>query len=82
MKYMVEIRLKSGSKDKVMESFELRGPNRNPGVTYKGGWIATREEVVFVLVESDDDTSVEQALKNWNPPADVSVYPVIDIDQY
>ena len=57
MKFFVEFQLKPGNKTKIMEAFELRGPNRNPGVTPQGAWIAKNEEVIYVLAESaDEDT--------------------------
>src|SRR3954468_19967649 len=52
MKFFVEFQLKPGNKEKVLELFELQGPNRKPGVTFKGAWIGKNEEVIYVLAES------------------------------
>jgi len=35
MKFMIEFRLKPGSKNKAAEAFEKRGPNRSSGVTFR-----------------------------------------------
>lgn len=82
MKYMVTIRLQPGTKQAVMESFEQIGPNRNPGVTYRGAWVGAQADVVYVLVESDDAALVDRAIQNWNPPGELETHPVIDVDQY
>ena len=82
MKFMVKIQLNPATRESVMESFELRGPNRNPGVTFGGAWIDTHSDVVFVLVESDSELLVDQAIQAWNPPGDVDIHPVVDVEQY
>jgi hypothetical protein len=82
MKYMVEFRFKPGSKNQALEFFEMRGPNRNPGVTYRGAWIGTQADVVFVLVESADQALVTKASQSWTELGSANVTPVIDIEQF
>ena len=82
MKFFVQFKLKPGNKQKVLELFELRGPNRNPGVTLKGAWIGKKEDVIFVLAESDDETILENAAQEWGQFGEYQITPVIDLEQY
>ena len=82
MKYMVEFRLQPGSKNKAIEFFEMRGPNRTPDVTFGGAWVGKDSDVVFVLVESSDEAHVAAAGQVWNEFGTYRVYPVLDIQQY
>ena len=82
MKFFVKFQLKPGNKKKLLELFELRGPNRNPGVTLKGAWIGKKEEVIYVLAESDDETLLVNAAQAWGQCGDYEITPVIDLEQY
>jgi hypothetical protein len=82
MKYIVEFRVKPGNKNSAFELFEQRGPSRNPGVIFRGAWIAKREDVIFVLAESNDETLVTQAAKSWSASGDFRLTEVIDVEQY
>jgi hypothetical protein len=82
MKFFVEFQLKPGNKKQVMELFELRGPNRNPGVSLRGAWIGKSEEVIFVLAESEDEEQLVKAAQSWGSYGDYEITPVIDLDQY
>jgi hypothetical protein len=82
MKYMVQFRLNPGSKNAVVEYFELRGPNRNPGVKFLGAWIGKGEDVVFVLVEGDDQQHLAAAGASWAQFGEFDVFPVTDVEQY
>jgi gamma-glutamyl-gamma-aminobutyrate hydrolase PuuD len=82
MKFMVEFRVNAGSKNKVVEAFEQRGPNRNPGVTFHGAWIGKNSDVVFALVESADESLVTSAAKSWTEFDDYRITPVIDVEQF
>ena len=82
MKFMVEFRLKSGHKDHALELFESRGPNRNPGVTFRGGWIGVESDLVFVLVEAPDELQVAKVAENWGVHGESHITRVIDIEQY
>jgi hypothetical protein len=81
MKFMIQFRLKPGSKNKAMEVFERRGPSRNPGVTLRDAWIGAKSDVVFVLVESDELASVEKAGQSWAEFGSFEIFPVLDIQQ-
>lgn len=81
MKYMVELKLRAGGKDKLLEAFDMRGPNRYPGVTFRDAWIDTRSEIVFVLSESSEESLVAKACESWLEHGDYTIHPVIDIDQ-
>jgi hypothetical protein len=82
MKFFVEFQLKPGNKKKAMGTFELRGPNRNPGVSLQGAWIGKNEEVIFVLVESTNETLLVNAANSWGQFGDYQITPVIDLEQY
>jgi hypothetical protein len=81
MKFMVELGLKAG-KDKAFELFESRGPNRHPGVTFRGAWIGTDSDIAFVLIESADEALVAQAAQSWSEPGESRITRVIDIEQF
>ena len=82
MKFMVEFRLRPGSKHKVVEAFELLGPNRRPGVSLRSGWIGMRSDVIFVLVEAENEDLVNQASQTWKEHGVTLIHPVIDAEQY
>ena len=82
MKFMVEFRFKSGRKGHALELFESRGPNRNPGVTFRGAWIGTDSELAFVLVEAPDETHVANVTEAWGVHGESHITRVIDIEQY
>ncbi|MCE9552889.1 MAG: DUF3303 domain-containing protein [Planctomycetes bacterium] len=82
MKFMVQFRLNPGSKKKAVESFERMGPNRNPGVAFRGAWIAVRSDVVFVLTESDDEALVAKVSEIWSEYGDCQIHPVIDVENF
>jgi uncharacterized protein DUF3303 len=81
MKFMVEFRLNPGSKQKVIETFELVGPNRQAGVAFRNAWIGTRSDVVFVLVESAEEALVAKAAQAWNEQGESRIEPVLDVEQ-
>ena len=82
MKFMVEFRLKPGSKNKAVEAFEQRGPSRTAGVTFRQAWIGASADVVFVLVESADEALVAQVARSWSEHGQSQIYSVIDVDQF
>lgn len=55
MKFMIEFPLKPGVKRAVVEAFDLHGSNRLPGVSFRGTWIGTKSDVVYVLGEGTDE---------------------------
>jgi hypothetical protein len=82
MKFMVELRLKPGNKNKIVDAFELRGPSRNRDVTFQAAWVGTNSDVVFALVESASEAQVAAAGKSWSEFGDYQIHPVIDVQQY
>jgi hypothetical protein len=82
MKFMVQFRLKPGSKNKAVACFESRGPNRNPGVTFRGAWVGKDSDVVFVLVESEDESLLTSAAQSWSEFGTHQATAVLDIQQY
>lgn len=82
MKYMVKIQLQPGAKPKAVESFEVRGPHRNPGVKFLGAWIGKDADVVFALVEADSEEHLTAAGDTWRPFGAFEVFSVIDVEQY
>jgi hypothetical protein len=82
MKFLVKLQLKPDCRNKALEAFELRGPNRNPGVTLQQGWVNSSSHIVFVLAESAEQTLVEKAGQSWSQFGECEIHPVIDIEQY
>lgn len=82
MKFIVEFRLKPGSKNRAMDAFQQRGPNRNPGVSLRAAWVGTSSDVVFALGESDDESLFRQACASWGEVDDFVVHPVVEIEQF
>jgi uncharacterized protein DUF3303 len=82
MKFIVELRINAGGKTNAIEAFELRGPNRHSGVIFRGAWVGTRSDVVFVLAESEDEALVDKAAKFWNEHGECQITPVLDIEQF
>ena len=82
MKFIVEIQIKDGDKNKAVQAFEQRGPNRNPGVAFKGAWIGRSDDVAFVLVESGDEALVTAVAQSWSEIGDFRITQVIDLEQF
>jgi hypothetical protein len=82
MKYIVELRLKAGSTYRAIEAFEQRGPNRSAGVSFRGAWVGTRSEVIFALVESDEESLVRDASAAWADVGEFNINPVVEIEQF
>jgi uncharacterized protein DUF3303 len=77
MKFIVELRLKPGCKNRAVEAFEARGPNRFPGVNFREAWIGKHSDVAFVLLESADEQTVVAAAKTWTEFGDCQITEVI-----
>ena len=82
MKFLVQLRFKPDSRDAAVALFEQNGPNRNPGVSFRHGWIDTRSHIAFVVVESHDEAQLEQARQVWAQFGETTVHPVVDLEQY
>jgi hypothetical protein len=79
---MVEFRFKPESKEKVLAAFEAQGPNRNPGVQFRGAWIGTRSDMAFVLAESEDQALIEKVAESWAHYGSYQIYPVVEVENY
>jgi hypothetical protein len=82
MKFIVEMRLKPGSTNPAIEAFELRGPNRTTGVSFRGAWVGVGSEIVFALVESEEERLVQEACLSWAEVGNSVIYPVVEIEQF
>lgn len=82
MKFMVELRLKPGSTRRAVDAFEERGPNRTLGVFLKGAWVSSKQEVIYALVESENENLVCEASRSWAEVGDCSISPVVEIEQF
>jgi hypothetical protein len=82
MTFAVEFRLQPGSKNKIVEVFEQRGPNRNPGVEFLSAWVGLREDIILSIVESPTEEAVIRACQSWSESGEWSIRPVINIEQY
>jgi hypothetical protein len=79
---MVEFHFQPDSKEKVLAAFELQGPNRNPGVKFRGAWIGTRSDMAFVLAESDDQALIEKVAQSWSQYGSYQIHPVVEVENY
>jgi hypothetical protein len=82
MQFMVEFRLKPGAKDKAVEAFEKRGPNRTPGVTLESVWVGNHSDVAFALVQSADEALVATAAEQWSEFGTTRIHSVVDVQQF
>jgi uncharacterized protein DUF3303 len=82
MKFMIEFQVQPGNKNRAIEAFEQRGPNRSPGVVFHSAWIGKDSDVVFALVESADESLVTSAAKSWTETGNFRITPVIDLEQF
>ncbi len=82
MLYMVTLKIHAGQRNKAIEEFEARGPNRTPGVAFRGTWVATHDDVVYALIDARDEPAAEQACQAWSDFGDGKICPVVDIDKY
>lgn len=82
MKYRVHFLFRPESKDQAIETFERIGPHHHPGITFHSAWIGASSGDAFVLVESASEESVALAVEPWKGYGELSIYPVIDIEQY
>lgn len=81
MKYMIEFRVKPGHKEKMLATFERIGPNRNAGVAFRGAWVGSRSDVIFVLAEGDDESRMAAVAQAWSQHGEATLHAVVDIEQ-
>ena len=82
MQFMVEFHLKPGIKRKAIEAFELKGPSRNPAVTFQGAWIGKNSDTVYVLAESTEESRIAKVADGWSEFGTYRIEPVINVEQF
>jgi hypothetical protein len=82
MLFMVVVQLHPGTKAAAMESFEFRGPNRHPGIAFRGAWIGAHDDSLFVLVEASDSARVESAIAAWGDVGVSEIHSVINVEDF
>lgn len=82
MTYLVEFQIKPNSKNQILDKFDLRGPNRVPGVKFQNAWIATKQDVIYVVGEAEDLPSLQTACDAWNEFGSYTITEVVDIERY
>ena len=82
MNFIVEFQLKPGTKEHAVAVFEQRGPNRHPGVSFKGAWIGSRSDIAFVLVDGVDEAEVARVARTWAAFGETKIHPVIDLQLF
>jgi hypothetical protein len=80
--FLIEFRLKPGSKNKMVDQFELQGPDHESGVSFRNAWIGTRSDLIFVLCDSAEEALVDQACRKWNEFGEHTIHPVVHHEQY
>lgn len=81
MKFMVEFHFPAAEREAILRRFEERGPNRNPGVTFRDAWIGERDPIAYVLVEAADRGLIESTVRQWSDKGTAKVTPVVDVEQ-
>jgi hypothetical protein len=82
MTFIIEFRLKPGSRNKIVEKFEEHGPNRHPGVDLISAWVGKSEDVIFAFVQCESEANLVNACKSWSETGDFTTHRVINIEQY
>lgn len=82
MRYMVELQVKPESINKILNQFELRGPNTVPGVRFRQAWISTKQDVIFALGDADSEAALLEACHHWDEFGTYRSTPVVDIEDY
>jgi hypothetical protein len=80
MKFMVEFRVQPGHKEQVLAEFERMGPNRQGGVTFRGGWVGSHSDMIFVLAETDDEARLAEVAQSWSVHGESKLYAVVDVN--
>ncbi len=81
MKFLVEFRYDSAQRQAFREAFESSGFSRAEGASFQGGWVSTRECLVFLLAEAADAAKVDDACRVWSHFGKWTVHPVLDLEQ-
>ncbi len=82
MRYLVTFQIKPNSKNEILEKFDLRGPNRVPGVQFRQAWISTKQDVIYVIGDADDEAVLQKACSAWDEFGTYSYTPVVDIENF
>ena len=62
MLYMLELRYSTDTRDEALRYFQEHGVTHyEGGVEVQGLWVATRDHVAYVLVQSEDSGHLDQA---------------------
>jgi hypothetical protein len=81
MKFMVEFRLRPGHKEQVLAEFERVGPNRQDGVAFRGAWVGSHSDIIFVLAESADEARLAEVAKSWSVHGELTLHAVVDVNE-
>jgi uncharacterized protein DUF3303 len=80
-KFLVEFRFGIAQRQAFREAFESAGLGHADGVSFQGGWVSTRECLVFLLATADDAAKVDEACGRWSQFGKWTIHPVLDLDQ-
>lgn len=80
MRFIVELRLKPDAQCKVTDAFSRWRPESDPGVMFRGARIGTRNNVIFVVGEGEDEQRIARACQSWDEHGNYRIYPVSDAE--
>jgi hypothetical protein len=81
MKFVVEFRYDSAQREAFREAFESTGFSHVEGATFQEGWVSTKECLVFLVAESADAATMDQACQIWSQFGQWKIHPVSDLEQ-
>jgi hypothetical protein len=77
MLFMVVERFKQGDPVPVYRRFRERGRMAPPGLEYLGSWVGADLRICYQLMESPDQSLLEQWIESWNDLVDFEVIQVV-----
>jgi hypothetical protein len=77
MIYMVVEHYRNGDAVPVYRRFRDRGRLAPDGLTYIQSWVDDGMERCYQLMETEDQSLLDQWMANWNDIVEFEVYPVI-----
>ena len=77
MRYMVVERFKGEGAKAIYERVRERGRMLPDGLTYVDGWVSTKLDVCFQLVDCDDEELFAEWFRAWDDLVEFEVMPVV-----
>jgi hypothetical protein len=82
MTYLVQFQIKPNTKNQILDKFEMRGPNRVPGVSFKQAWVSTKQDLIYVIGQADHEADLQKACSFIDEFGTYSYTEVVDLENY